>query len=194
MAELSSDSLQRMKMSSQPNNDNVMAKSIEMRLKFSSQSTRFNMANKTSTNNEIGPGKYEEIRSAFPLDSDLLIKKKMLASEYKKRMAKKTSKQETKDIDFPSDNKEPVNPFEKESQYFFKLKVSRKKPYLGTPISPAPGRYEMKSSTEEILGRKKIGKKGQFFSTSLKSKPLKPDVHCNIGTPWAWKIRAYELV
>ena len=181
-------------MRSQSNNDDIMAKDIEKRLKFSSQSNRFNMANKTSTNDEIGPGKYEEIISAFQLDSDMLIKKKLLASEYKKRMTKKASMPEIKDVDFVSDNKEPVNHFEKESQYFFKLKVSRKKPNLSTPTSPAPGRYEIKSSTEEILECKKIGKKSQFFSTSLKSKPLKPDVYYDIGTPWVWKIRAYELV
>ena len=131
---------------------------VEKKLREYNQSSRSSIVNITATNPNVGPGKYTEIRSAFPLYVDELFEKKLQGT-----MPLTPRKNDSQD-DHIGEPPRDIN-----CNYFFKLKVNRKIQTPLKPVPPGPGTYSYTSSTQSVLERKNIGRKGKFFSCSLKT-------------------------
>jgi hypothetical protein len=150
--EVSEDNLSNSK------NEKEIRMGVEKKLREYNQSSRSSIVNITATNPNIGPGKYAEIRSAFPLYVDELFEKKLQGTI--PLTPRKTESQEEHIGETPRDIG---------CNYFFKLRVNRRIQTPSRPVPPGPGTYSYKSSTQSVIERKSIGRKGKFFSCSLKT-------------------------
>jgi hypothetical protein len=146
-------------------NDKAIRLGLEKKLREKSGSERSSIINVTSTNTLLGPGKYAEVRSSFPLYVDELLDKKMHGTT---PLISKVMTDSQEESQLP----------DKQCNYYFKLKSNRKIPRPLKPVPPGPGSYSHRSCIDEVIERKKIGSKGKFFSST-------PKIYNNekLGTP-----------